>query len=106
MLPDGVTDNSQATKYKKRTTGLKNLEASNELFIKLGRRILHRRGYESDSGRRIQPLTVFQKVEWSVREYTGEGEKRLWNRVLIYRQTSPYRKLLPFLQRRTRELAV
>ena len=59
VLPDGVTDNSQATKYKKRTTGLKNLEASNELFIKLVEE-LHRRGYESDSGRRIQPLRFFQ----------------------------------------------
>ena len=43
VLPNGVTDNSQATKYKKRTTGLKNLEASNELFIKLVEE-LHRRG--------------------------------------------------------------
>ena len=43
VLPNGVTDNSQATKYKKRTTGFKNLEASNELFIKLVEE-LHRRG--------------------------------------------------------------
>ena len=43
VLPNGVTDNSQATKYKKRTTGLKNLEASNESFIKLVEE-LHRRG--------------------------------------------------------------
>lgn len=43
VLAPGVTDNSQATKYQKRTTGIKNLEASNQLFIKLVEE-LHRRG--------------------------------------------------------------
>lgn len=34
-LPEGCSDNSKAEIYKKRVTSLKNLEASNELFIKL-----------------------------------------------------------------------
>ena len=43
VLPEGVTDNSQATKYQKRTTDYKNLEASNQLFIELVEEI-HKRG--------------------------------------------------------------
>ncbi len=43
VLPDGVTDNSKATKYQKRTTDLRNLEASNQLFIELVEE-LHKRG--------------------------------------------------------------
>ncbi|MCD8366080.1 MAG: glycoside hydrolase family 13 protein [Clostridiales bacterium] len=42
-LPEGCTDNSRAEIYKKRVTSLKNLEAGNELFIKLVREA-HRRG--------------------------------------------------------------
>ncbi len=43
LLPEGCTDNSKAERYKKRVTSLKNLEASNELFIKLVKEA-HRRG--------------------------------------------------------------
>lgn len=43
VLRDGDKDNSHATKYQKRVTDLKNLEASNELFVKLSEEI-HRRG--------------------------------------------------------------
>lgn len=35
VLPEGVWDNSKATKYIKRVTSLANLEASNELFARL-----------------------------------------------------------------------
>lgn len=35
VLPEGVWDNSKATKYIKRVTSLANLEASNELFAHL-----------------------------------------------------------------------
>ncbi|MCD8216890.1 MAG: glycoside hydrolase family 13 protein [Clostridiales bacterium] len=42
-LPEGCTDNTKAEIYKKRVTSLKNLEASNELFVKLVREA-HRRG--------------------------------------------------------------
>lgn len=68
VLPNGVTDNSQATKYKKRTTGLKNLEASNESFIKLVEE-LHRRGMK------VILDGVFNHCGsltngWTVREFT------------------------------------
>ena len=34
-LPEGVKENVYATKYQKRVTDRKNLEASNQLFIEL-----------------------------------------------------------------------
>ena len=43
VLPEGVTDNSQATKYISRVTSKENLEASNQLFIELVEEA-HRRG--------------------------------------------------------------
>lgn len=43
VLPEGETENCKATKYKKRVADLKNLEASNQLFITLVEE-LHRRG--------------------------------------------------------------
>lgn len=43
VLKDGDTDNSRATKYQKRTTDRRNLEASNQLFIEFVEE-LHRRG--------------------------------------------------------------
>lgn len=43
VLPEGETDNAKATKYQKRTTDLRNLEASNQLFIEFVEE-LHRRG--------------------------------------------------------------
>ncbi|KMZ52460.1 glycoside hydrolase family 13 protein [Dorea sp. D27] len=43
VLSEGVTDNSKASKYQKRTTDRRNLEASNQLFIQLVEE-LHRRG--------------------------------------------------------------
>jgi alpha-glucosidase len=43
VLPDGVNTNLQATKYRKRVTDEKNLEASNQLFIHLVEEI-HKRG--------------------------------------------------------------
>ena len=43
VLPEGETQNRKATKYQKRVTDLRNLEASNQLFIELVEE-LHRRG--------------------------------------------------------------
>lgn len=43
VLPEGETDNVKATKYQKRTTDIRNLEASNQLFIEFVEE-LHRRG--------------------------------------------------------------
>lgn len=72
VLPNGVTDNSQATKYKKRTTGLKNLEASNELFIKLVEE-LHRRGMKVILDGVFNHCGSFNK--WMDRERIYEGEE-------------------------------
>ncbi len=43
VLPEGETGNAKATKYQKRTTDIRNLEASNQLFIEFVEE-LHRRG--------------------------------------------------------------
>ena len=43
LLKDGEKDNSKATKYQKRVADIRNLEASNKLFIELVEE-LHRRG--------------------------------------------------------------
>lgn len=43
VLAEGVTDNEQATKYQKRVADKRNLEASNQLFIRLVEE-LHARG--------------------------------------------------------------
>src|SRR5699024_9515925 len=43
VLPEGETDNAKATKYQKRTTDIRNLEASNQLFLEFVEE-LHRRG--------------------------------------------------------------
>ena len=43
LLPEGCRENKQATRYIDRVTNLKNLEASNELFIKVVEEA-HRRG--------------------------------------------------------------
>lgn len=43
VLPEGVKENKEATKYRVRTTDRRNLEASNELFIMLVEEV-HKRG--------------------------------------------------------------
>ena len=43
ILPEGCTDNSQATKYQIRTAGKANLEASNAFFAHVVEEI-HKRG--------------------------------------------------------------
>lgn len=43
VLKEGVFENAQATKYQKRVTDLRNLEASNQLFVRLTEEI-HKRG--------------------------------------------------------------
>lgn len=43
VLPAGAKDNIHATKYQQRTGDIRNLEASNQLFIKLVEE-MHKRG--------------------------------------------------------------
>ena len=94
VLPNGVTDNSQATKYKKRTTGLKNLEASNELFIKLVEE-LHRRGMKVILDGVFNHCGSFNK--WMDRERIYEGEEDYEPGAYISAD-SPYRSYFRFFK--------
>lgn len=71
-LPDGETDNSRATMYQKRTTSRKNLEASNQLFIKLVEE-LHRRGMKIILDGVFNHCGSFNK--WMDRERIYEGQE-------------------------------
>ena len=94
VLPNGVTDNSQATKYKKRTTGFKNLEASNELFIKLVEE-LHRRGMKVILDGVFNHCGSFNK--WMDRERIYEGEEDYEPGAYISAD-SPYRSYFRFFK--------
>ena len=92
VLPNGVTDNSQATKYKKRTTGLKNLEASNELFIKLVEE-LHRRGMKVILDGVFNHCGSFNK--WMDREQIYENQEGYEPGAYVSAD-SPYRSFFKF----------
>ena len=94
VLPNGVTDNSQATKYKKRTTVLKNLEASNELFIKLVEE-LHRRGMKVILDGVFNHCGSFNK--WMDRERIYEGEEDYEPGAYVSAD-SPYRSYFRFFK--------
>ena len=94
VLPQGVTDNSQATMYKKRTTGLKNLEASNQLFIKLVEE-LHRRGMKIILDGVFNHCGSFNK--WMDRERIYEGEKDYEPGAYVSAD-SPYRSYFRFFK--------
>ena len=94
VLPNGVTDNSQATKYKKRTTGLKNLEASNESFIKLVEE-LHRRGMKVILDGVFNHCGSFNK--WMDRERIYEGEEDYESGAYVSAD-SPYRSYFRFFK--------
>lgn len=94
VLPNGVTDNSQATKYKKHTTGLKNLEASNELFIKLVEE-LHRRGMKVILDGVFNHCGSFNK--WMDRERIYEGEEDYEPGAYVSAD-SPYRSYFRFFK--------
>ena len=94
VLPNGVTDNSQATKYKKRTTDLKNLEASNELFIKLVEE-LHRRGMKVILDGVFNHCGSFNK--WMDRERIYEGEEDYEPGAYVS-VDSPYRSYFRFFK--------
>ena len=94
VLPNGVTDNSQATKYKKRTTGFKNLEASNELFIKLVEE-LHRREMKVILDGVFNHCGSFNK--WMDRERIYEGEEDYEPGAYVSAD-SPYRSYFRFFK--------
>ncbi|MCD8301105.1 MAG: glycoside hydrolase family 13 protein [Clostridiales bacterium] len=71
-LPEGCTDNRQAEIYKKRVTSLKNLEASNEFFIKLVKEA-HKRGMKVILDGVFNHCGSFNK--WMDREKIYQGSR-------------------------------
>ena len=72
ILPEGETENRKATKYRKRVTDLRNLEASNQLFIELVEE-LHRRGMKIILDGVFNHCGSFNK--WMDRERIYEGQE-------------------------------
>ena len=96
ILPEGVTDNSQATKYQKRTTDRRNLEASNQLFIRLVEE-LHRRGMKIILDGVFNHCGSFNK--WMDRERVYEG-RRIIRRGPIFPKTALIEAISDFLKRK------
>ena len=92
VLPDGVTDNALAGKYQKRTADLRNLEASNELFIKLVEE-LHRRGMRIILDGVFNHCGSFNK--WMDRERVYENQEDYAPGAYISAD-SPYRSYFKF----------
>ena len=72
VLPEGETQNRKATKYQKRVTDLRNLKASNKLFIELVEE-LHRRGMKIILDGVFNHCGSFNK--WMDRERIYEGQE-------------------------------
>ena len=72
ILPEGETENRKATKYRQRVADLKNLEASNQLFIELVEE-LHRRGMKIILDGVFNHCGSFNK--WMDRERIYEGQE-------------------------------
>lgn len=72
VLPEGETQNRKATKYQKRVTDIRNLEASNQLFIELVEE-LHRRGMKIILDGVFNHCGSFNK--WMDRERIYEGQE-------------------------------
>lgn len=92
VLPDGVADNAQASKYRVRTTSLKNLEASNALFVKLVDEA-HKRGMKVILDGVFNHCGSFNK--WMDRERIYENESGYQAGAYISKD-SPYRKYFRF----------
>lgn len=94
VLPEGVTENRQATKYQRRTGSFKNLEASNELFIQLVEE-LHRRGMKIILDGVFNHCGSFNK--WMDRERIYEGQDTYAPGAYVSAD-SPYRSYFRFFQ--------
>lgn len=97
VLPEGVTENLKATKYQKRTTSLKNLEASNKLFIELVEE-LHKRGMKIILDGVFNHCGSFNK--WMDRERIYEGQEGYEKGAYISPE-SPYRSYFRFFKEET-----
>lgn len=98
-LPQGVTDNSKASLYKKRVANLKNLEASNALFIQLVEQ-LHRRGMKIILDGVFNHCGSFNK--WMDRERVYEGQEHYEDGAYISAD-SPYRSFFRFFKEEKEE---
>lgn len=92
VLKDGETDNIKATKYQKRVADLRNLEASNQLFIKLVEE-LHRRGMKIILDGVFNHCGSFNK--WMDRERIYEGKKDFEPGAYVSKK-SPYHTYFQF----------
>lgn len=91
-LPEGVIENSKATKYISRVTDKVNLEASNEFFIKLVEEI-HRRGMRVVLDGVFNHCGSFNK--WLDRELIYE-KQRGYEKGAYVDPDSPYRSFFRF----------
>ncbi len=94
VLPDGVMNNAEATKYQKRTTDIRNLEASNQLFIELVEE-LHRRGMKIILDGVFNHCGSFNK--WMDRERVYENQDAYEPGAYIS-PDSPYRSYFKFYE--------
>ena len=92
VLKDGEKDNIKATKYQKRVADLRNLEASNQLFIKLVEE-LHRRGMKIILDGVFNHCGSFNK--WMDRERIYEGKKDFEPGAYVSKK-SPYHTYFQF----------
>lgn len=92
VLPQGCTDNAQASKYIKRVTNKKNLEASNQLFIKLVEEA-HRRGMRVILDGVFNHCGSFNK--WLDRECIYEQQED-YEKGAFVSPDSPYRSFFKF----------
>ena len=94
VLAEGVTENRLAAKYQKGTTDIKNLEASNQLFIKLVEE-LHRRGMRIILDGVFNHCGSFNK--WMDRERIYENQEDYEPGAFIS-PDSPYRSYFRFFK--------
>ena len=92
VLQEGVKENHLATKYQKRVTDKKNLEASNELFVKLVEE-LHKRGMRIILDGVFNHCGSFNK--WMDRERIYEGQEGYAPGAYVSAD-SPYRNFFGF----------
>lgn len=96
VLPEDATDNTQATKYQKRTGDIRNLEASNQLFAELVEE-MHKRGMRVIIDGVFNHCGSFNK--WMDRERIYENQPGYPKGAYVSKD-SPYRDFFHFFDQR------
>ncbi len=96
VLPEGASDNIQATKYQKRTGDIRNLEASNEMFSQLVDE-MHKRGMRVILDGVFNHCGSFNK--WLDRERIYEQQEH-YEKGAYVSSASPYRSFFHFFNER------